>query len=102
MKKMEFLDEQIKNLEDRIKEEEYGTEQYDCDMARLYEMYEERNQLKEGFNWKPIEVAFQGISAIAGIAMYAWSAKLAYKSDGEMKLCNSRIWNIKDKFINKK
>ena len=96
---MEFLEEQIFNLEERIKEEEYGTEQYDSDMARLYEMYEERSKLKEGFNWKPIEVGFQAVSAIAGLVMYAWSAKLAYVSDGEMKLCNSRIWNLKDKFM---
>lgn len=101
MKQMEFLEEQIKLLEGRIKEEEYGTEQYDSDMARLYGMYEERSKLKEGFNWKPIEVGFQAVSAIAGLAMYAWSAKLAYVSDGEMKLCNSRIWNLKDKFLKK-
>lgn len=101
MKQKGFLEEQIKILEERIKEEEYGTEQYDSDMGRLYEMYEERSKLKEGFNWKPIEVGFQAVSAIAGLAMYAWSAKLAYVSDGEMKLCNNRIWNLKDKFLKK-
>lgn len=103
--KLSFYEKRIHEMEQRIEAEEYGTEDYDRDMANLQYLREQNRLVKneKKIDWgRYIGVGIAGVGivvnaliALRGQNLTKATAELAYTNDENMVLNNKTIWNLR-------
>lgn len=100
--KKDFYTKQIEMLQKKIEWEDYGSEEYARDMTNLSNLMAEKKANSKSINWLGVGGLLVSIGSLAvavrGQELTKRTAELAYMSDEDMKLCNGRIWKLKDDF----
>lgn len=102
----QFLKEQLEVTEAKIRATDPTDPEYDKLLKRRKKLVEQLDHYKikidgmEILTNVVIPLASIGASAAVGVHMaekYEKIAKMAYGLDEDFKLCNGRVWNLKDK-----
>ena len=111
-KEKNFYEEQIDILKERIKNEEFRSDDYKQDMVYL-EYLEKQNRLakedKKKFDWKTfgtvgiagLGIVLNTLLTIRGQNLTKATAELAYTKDEDMALCNNKLWNLRKDYPTK-
>ena len=107
---IEFYRNQIEVWQNKVKELEPGTSDYDAAMNTLSTLYgyvddiEKTRMIRDKSIMNRFETGVKVVTAIsttvlAGIGIKKnWdTAKLAWKKESDMEVCNRTVWNLKDK-----
>lgn len=101
-----FIDEQIDYVEAHIRRCKFGTIEYGRWLDIREKLIKQKKAEQKQIPWKDVadvglrvvEIGGNFVLIWAGYKLYKDTARMSYGFDEEMRLCNGRVFNMKDNF----